>query len=460
MNFVPEPYQVQMREFLCSGAERMLIAGMGLGKTAGTLDALDYNFRDGASRGALVVAPMRVCNLTWPNEIELWDKFRWMPIVNLRSKEGQRAWEKGDALIYTINYEMLPAFSQKHLLNKRRDQLPVDTLVWDEISRAKNHTSTRVNAIRRHWGKFERHWGLTGTPSPNSRLDVFAQYRLLDGGKRLGKVFGEFRSQNFFPTDYEQRDWHLLPGKENYIESKVADMTLVLRSSDWLDIPDTEVIDIETSMPEEVWKQYRKLKKTLLLMIDKHEINAVNAAVLVGKLLQLTSGAVYDTEGRIVVFHDAKIEAMRRVIKEQQGQPLLVSFMYKHEEERMRKAFPQAVFFSDATTASKQQEVADCWNAGFYPVLVAHAQSIGHGLNLQHGGSDILWFTQTWSRELYDQMNARVARKGQLRVPRVFRLLTPKTIDDAIADVLRLKGDDQSLLMSTIHNVQVMSCAA
>lgn len=466
MIFVPEPYQLTAHDFLIGGLERMLIAGMGLGKTASSYFALDTLFRDGALKGALVVAPMRVCNLVWPGEAELWDFTHWMTVVNLRTAAGKRAWERGEAHIYTINYEMLPAFAQKYLLNKQAKDLPVCTVIFDEVSKAKNHASMRINSFRRHRHKFTRFWGLTGTPAPNNaQLDIFAQYRLLDGGKRLGTAYHEYRKLHFMPVDYEQRDWRLLPGHENIIEQRVSDMTLVLRSSDWLDIPDTEVIDIDTTMPEDQWKQYKKLKRDLLLLIDKHEINAINAAVLVNKLLQLTSGAVYASpmEGappEVVVFHDSKIQAMKQVVKEQKGEPLLVSFMFRHEEERMRREFPQAAFFSDAKTPRQQMELAEQWNAGLWPILVAHPQSVGHGLNLQHGGADILWFTMTWSRELYDQMNARVARKGQTRTPRIFRLLTPKTMDDAVASILRQKGDDQSLLMNTIHNFQLMSCAA
>jgi SNF2 family DNA or RNA helicase len=461
MKFVPEPYQIVGAQHLVSGLARALFAGMGLGKTAMTLFALDNLFRTGRCKGALVIAPIRVCNLTWPNEVELWEQFRWMKVANLRSAEGIKMWLNQSADIYVINYEALPTFVHKYIANKKEKDMPVCTLVWDELSKAKNHTSVRVESLRRHWHKFNRHWGLTGTPTPNHKTDLFAQIRLLDGGVTLGSEFGGFRKRHFFATDYEGRQFGLIPGQEMVIERAIAGMCLVLRSSDYLDIPDTEVIDIDATMPAESWAHYKKLKKELLLLIDHHEITAVNAAVLIGKLTQITSGSVYDKEGRIVVFHDDKIKLAAKVIKEQENQPLMIAFQYRHEEERLRKAFPQAVCFSDAKTAVKQTEVAEAWNHGLIPVLIVHPQSAGHGLNLQHGGSDILWFSIPWSRELYDQMNGRVARKGQKRTPRVFRLIVPKTVDDAVAEALRQKGDDQTALMNTIHNFKLLAkCAA
>jgi SNF2 family DNA or RNA helicase len=466
MKYVPEPHHLMGIKHLVSGPHRALFAGMGLGKTGMTLAALDELFMGGRCKGALIVAPLRVCNLTWPNEVANWDDFCWMQVANLRTKEGMQAWADGSAQIYTINYEALPVFAAKHLVNRTAAQLPVDTLIWDELSRAKNPSSTRVNAIRKHWHKFERHWGLTGTPSPNSKLDMFAEYRLLDNGERLGSVFQEFRSKHFYAVDYDQRNWAMMKGQENVIESKVADMTLVLRSSDYLHIPDTEVIDVDVPLPDCARASYKQLAKELLLFIDEHVVNAVNSAVLVNKLTQITSGAVYTaaqesvgpdgeptrTPGTTLILHDAKMKALAKICREQKGQPLMVTYQYKHEEERMRQHFKDAVFFSDATTNSKQQDLLAAWNAGMIPMLVVSPQSGGHGLNMQFGGSDIVWFSLSWSREYYDQLNARLARPGQENLTRIFRLICPKTMDDAVAEALRKKGDGQSALMDTIMN--------
>ncbi len=459
MKFVPELYQELGIDFLTDEKikAKALLAGMGLGKTAMTLGAADRLFKDGAMKGLLVVAPIRVINMTWPNELALWDEFSWMEYANLRTKEGQRKFRDGDAHVYAINYEMLPAFCQQFLDNKKAKDLPFDTIVFDELSKAKNHASVRIKHIRRHWSKIERHWGLTGTPSPNSKLDLFAQYRLLDNGERLGGDFSKFRSQHFYAVDRDQTEWLLMKGQENVIESKLADMTLVLRSSDWLDIPDTEVINIDITLPTVGRAQYKKLAKELMLLIDHHEITAVNAAVLVNKLTQITSGAVYSSEMEIVEIHREKINALKQIYKEQKGEPIMVAYLYRHEEERLRKEFPDAVCFSDYKTAARQDAIAEAWNAKMIPMLIVSPQSAGHGLNLQHGGADICWFSPPWSRELYDQLNARVARKGQTSISRVFRLLATKTMDEAVAEALRQKGADQSALMDAIMNFKLIN---
>jgi len=473
MKFVPEPYQELGIDFLTDESikAKALLAGMGLGKTAMTLGAADHLFKDGAMKGLLVVAPIRVINMTWPNELALWDEFNWMEYANLRTKEGQQKFRDGDAHIYAINYEMLPAFCQQFLDNKKARDLPFDTIVYDELSKAKNHASVRIKHVRRHWAKIERHWGLTGTPSPNSKLDLFAQYRLLDNGERLGGDYNKFRSQHFYAVDRDQTEWLVMKGQENVIESKLSDMTLVLRSADWLNIPDTEVINIDITLPPEARAQYKKLAKELILLIDHHEINAVNAAVLVNKLTQITSGAVYSAQQEIpqpdgsikiipsetVVLHDEKIKALKQIYKEQKGEPLMVAYLYRHEEERLRKAFPDAVCFSDYKTAARQDAIAEAWNNKMIPMLIVSPQSAGHGLNLQHGGADICWFSPTWSRELYDQLNARVARKGQTNISRVFRLLATKTMDEAVAEALRQKGADQSALMDAIMNFKILN---
>ena len=461
MKFVAEPYQEMGIDFLTDESinYKALFAGMGLGKTAMTLAAANHLFKDGAMKGILIVAPIRVINLTWPNEISLWDEFSWMETANLRTKEGQQKFHDKGAHVYLINYESLPSFCQKFMDNRKAKDLPFDTIVFDELSKAKNHASERIKHIRRHWGKIQRHWGLTGTPSPNSKLDLFAQYRLLDNGERLGGDYSKFRSSHFYAVDREQREWVLMKGQDNVIESKVADMTLVLRSSDYLDIPDTELIDIDITLPECARAKYKKLAKELMILIDHHEITAVNAAVLVNKLTQITSGAVYSSEGEIVVFHEEKIKALRQIYKEQNGAPLMVSYLYKHEEARLREAFPDAVCFSDAKSSKQQDETAAAWNAQMIPMLIVSPQSAGHGLNLQHGGSDICWFSLSWSRELYDQLNARVARKGQIRQTRIFRLIATKTMDDAVAEALRQKGLNQSALMDAIMNFKLLNQA-
>lgn len=432
--------------------------GMGLGKTACTLAAANNLFDDLAIRSLLVVAPIRVCNLTWPNEVAKWDQFKWMQVANLRTPEGKQAYVDRSAQIYTINYEALPKFCQDYttLEQKRRGNLAFDVIVWDEISKAKNPSSVRVNAMRKHWPVIERHWGLTGTPAPNSQLDLFAQIRLLDDGERLGKSYFQFRGCYFYAMDYEEHNWGIKKTEKAKLEAKLADIVLVLKSSDWLDIPDTVVEDIEVALPDKAKAIYKEFAKELWMLIDdKDEIEAANAAVLVNKLLQVTSGAVYDKERNVVHLHDAKIKALKGVVKKATG-PLMVTYQYRHEQARIKEAFPDAVLFSEAKSHKQQDELAKKWNRGEIDLLVVSPQSVGHGLNMQDGGCEICWFTLPWSRELYDQMNARVARKGQTKTPIVYRLLCPSTMDDGVAEALKGKGDQQSALMDAIDNFRKM----
>lgn len=451
--FVPEVYQEFAIDHLLENKQAALFAGLGLGKTACTLAAVQSLFDDLAIRAVLVVAPMRVCNLTWPNEVAKWTQFKWMRVANLRTKEGRDAYRRRLAQIYVINYEMLPAFCHKTLVPevRRYGNTAFDVLIWDELSKAKNHSGVRVNAMRKFWQRIERHWGLTGTPAPNSQLDLFAQIRLLDGGQRLGQSFYAFRQCYFYAADLENRHWFIRSHERMKLEAKIADIALVLKSSDWLNIPDTVVEDIDVPLPQKARDIYKKFARELYILIEQDEIEAVNAAVLVNKLLQITSGAVYDAERKVVPLHDAKLDALAALRKRTVG-PLMVTYQYQHERDRIARRFPDAVLFSDAKSHRQQDELAKRWNAKEIPLMVVSPQSVGHGLNLQEGGCEICWFSTTWSRELYDQMNARVARKGQTEVPRVYRLVSPQTMDDAVVEALKSKGDQQSLLLDTIAN--------
>lgn len=433
-----------------------IFAGMGLGKTGATLSAIDYLFSDGSCNGVLIVAPLRVAVLTWPNEIEKWHCFRWMRVANLRTKAGQKAWLEKSADIYLINYESLPTFTKNFIAPFHPSKMAADTIVFDELTKAKNPGSKRINYFRKYVQRFRRRIGLTGTPVPNSQLDLFAQIRLLDDGQRFGKFFGHYRAQYFAlqynpNSDYEK--YILREGSETLIEQKISDMTLTLTSEDWLDIPETIFEDVEVSLPKEAQKIYKKLEKELLVALeDDYEMIAVNAAVLTKKLLQVTSGACYvqideDKSTRKVEWiHDAKVDALRKLFEEEGQEPILVSCQFRHEISRIIEKIPGAVEFS-------QDKLGD-WNAGKIKIMVAHPASIGHGLNLQAGGCRIVWFSMDYSRELYDQMNARLARTGQEQVTKVFRLICPGTVDDAVAEAIRSKGENQSTFLATLKNLQ------
>lgn len=481
MTFTPLEHQRHGIDHLLANDTAALFAGMGLGKTAMVLSALNQLIADGASKGALVIAPLRVSLFTWRDEIAKWENFRWMKIVSLRTEEGRQAWANKEACIYTINYESLfiprkcPRTGEtvdhgilgKLLKGVRGSHLPVDTVIWDELSKAKNPSSKRIQHFRKYRQKFKRHWGLTGTPVPNSYLDLFAQIRLLDDGATFGKVMGNFKTQYFQPVDYMQRKWEVRDGCAGLIEEKIKPFTLTLRSEDWLDIPPTTTTDVEVALPKSVAPIYKKLEKEMLIQLQQSEVVAVNQAVLVGKLMQVVSGAVYadriedwlarpdegdkSKSAHILELHDAKIKALRKLFNDEGQQPMIVAIRYKHERERILAAFPEARAFSS--------ECLPDWNAGKIKMLVAHPASMGHGLNMQSGGCRACWFTPTYSREEYDQLNARVVRTGQTQKTKIFRLVASGTIDDAVVAANDAKGDNQSAFLATLKNLQTLAGA-
>ena len=492
-HFIPREHQALMVDHMLTHKEAMVIGGMGLGKTASTLSAIEELILTGQSKGALIVAPLRVTNLTWGNEAEKWSNFTWLTVANLRTEEGLQHWKDQSADIYLINFEQLYVkytIKKKVLVNgkevlvktrvkvrgedkyeiklkpKTKNEtvetgfclthlegnydLPVDTIVWDEISKAKDPSSKRINSFRRHRKKFKRHIGLTGTPASNGYLDIFAQIRLLDGGKRLGMAFSKFRDK-YFESDYMGYKFTELEGSREAIQKLIADMTITLRSEDWLDIPPTILHDHEVTLTPAAKKKYKELEKELLIQLAEGEIEAINAAVLAGKLLQMTGGAVYDVDKKWRLLHDGKIKALAKIRTQlkKENKTVLVIFHYRHELTRLLQAFPEAELFTEARM--------DAWNRGEIPMMLANAQSIGHGLNLQYGGHNMVWFTLTYSRELYDQTNARLARTDQEHETVIHRILCSGTIDDAVAEALREKGETQSGLLLALKNLEYLN---
>lgn len=452
-------------KFLSSDPQRLLtqhlldhdsaagFVGVGIGKTGATLDAINQLFKNGLTKGVLIFAPMRVANLTWPDEVRKWDQFNWMKIANLRHESGKRAFMLGKAHLYTCNFEGIPNLMK--LIQKRRTSgagLPYDTLVVDELSKCKNPSGRRIQNYRAYVPRkdHKRVWGLTGTPAPNSLLDLFAQIRLLDGGKCLGPSYEHFKQTYFKQTGYGGYKWTELPDSKQQIETAIAPITLTLRSSDWLDIPETIVEDIEIPLGAEMAKEYRDFERQLIMEVKGAEITAANAAALVSKLLQFTSGAIYDSEKQWHRLHDLKLKALGKLVKETKG-PVLVACSFRHEQARIRAAFPQAKFFDDAKSPGAQMELLEAWNAGKVPMLVAHPKSVGHGLNLQHGGNVIVWFTLTYSREDYEQMIARLARRGQEDITYVYRLMCPDTVDYAVATVIEEKRATEDRLLTALQ---------
>lgn len=452
MKYTPSTPQRMAYDHLMSHDNAALFMGCGLGKTAAALHAQADLMFDGLSKGALIVAPLRVCNLTWPAEVEKWDAIRPLGIHNLRTKEGTDALRAGENGLYVVNYELLRACAGRW---KDMRELPFDTVIFDELTRAKNHRSVNINALRPIIRKHcKRRWGLTGTPAPNGLMDLFAQIRLLDDGQCLGPSYDAFKRCYFKQDDYMGYSWSPKPESRRKIYTKISDLALTLKSSDWLDIPDTIIEDVAVSLPKESEEGYRTLEKDLLLPLKNgDDISAANAAVLVNKLLQYTSGAVYDEERAWHQMHTAKLDALRKLIKSFKGESVIVFYQFKHELERMLALKDElgVVSFSEANTQKKQEALVRRWNSGKIRVLAAHPKSMAHGLNMQEGGRTVVWLSPTWSREDYDQAIARVARRGQDKVTQVYRLLSPETVDDAIVEALRGKDEEQGALLDALR---------
>ncbi len=452
MIFDPVEPQRLITDHLAENKDALLYVGMGIGKTAAVLSHLNELFLSGEAVAALIVAPLRVANLTWPAEVKGWDQFAWMRVANLRTESGQRAFLNGSAHLYLINYEALKTLVS--LAERRKGKLPYDVVIFDELTRAKNPGSKRINLYRRKVARVDRQIGLTGTPMPNSWLDLFAQVRLIDDGERLGTNFLQFKRQYFYGSEQQFTPWKAKNGTAELLEQKISDITVTLKSSDWLDIPDTVFEDIEIEFTDTLREQYKRLEKELVIELRKDKVlNVANAAALVSKLLQFTSGHIYDEEREVHPVHNLKFDALKK-LSEKEPQPLLVASIFQHEQARIRQQFPEARFFADAKNEVTQKKLLDDWNAGKVPMLVAHPASIGHGLNLQHGSSVMVWITLTYSREYYEQMIARLARRGQTEIIKVYRLMVPGTVDDAVAEALASKAANEARLISALQMLE------
>jgi SNF2 family DNA or RNA helicase len=457
MQFNRLPYQDLIHDHLVNRERAGLFAGIGLGKTASTLSAFRTLRAEGAVRSMLVIAPMRVANLTWPNELRKWDQFAGLKVERLRDVNDKPS---GKAHVYLTNFDRLLKTFKKgeeyESVPRLTDLSFCDLVCFDELTRAKNPASAQINALRPLL-RNHRRWGLTGTPRPNSLLELFAQIRLLDDGKRLSPSFAAFRDAYFDAEDYNGYNYVPKPGAEEKIYRKIHDLVLTLKSSDYLDIPDTIEEDVNVPLPKAAHAVYRQLERELMVLVNEKEVNAVNAAVLVGKLLQICGGAVYSTHetGRSVVpIHDAKINALKRLLGDIDNESAIIFCNFVHERERILAAVPGAVSASDF-----KGDLEDAWNSKRIKYLVADPRSMGHGMNLQTGGRNTIWFSPNHSRELYDQANGRTARKGQLDVPRVYRLVCPGTIDDCVIETLRERGSEQASMMSILTNFRQQGLA-
>lgn len=456
MKFVPRSYQKLIVDNILYNKRTAVFAGMGLGKTASTLEAIRQIKAVRPSLTVLIIAPLRVAQSTWPDEVRKWDSFKDLRVsVICGSAKARRDALLADADIYTINYENIP-----WLVEELKGDWFFDLIVADESTRLKGlrarQGTQRAKALAKVAFKSEGFVELTGTPAPNGLLDLWGQMWFLDKGARLGKSFSAFQKEFFYPISRgggatRWVEWKLQDGSDKRIKRRIEDVSITVNPEDYFDVAKNIFNDIVVELPREVMRQYRKFARELYLELEGgEEITAANAAVKTGRLLQMASGAVYVEDGEgsdaYTVIHRAKIEALASVIEEANGAPVLCAYSYRHEVDRILKAFPYA------RVLDKSPQTIRDWNKGKIPLLLAHPASCGHGLNLQDGGNILVFFSCTWSLELHDQIVERIgavrqAQAGHDRPTFVHYLIAKGTLDEAVKERLATKRDVLDVLL-------------
>lgn len=489
-------YQVDAVQWLYEKPYSALFIDLGLGKTAIALALIAQLLREGWAGKCLVIAPLRVAKATWPTEITEWKFAAGIEHSLIRAEDDDDEIKAIYDEIYKPEYERQRRVGEKpavaaryasrkaaparqaakealrrrqalsparvHIVNLERLEWlvafweemgrtfgmrwPYDTVIIDESSKFKDHTTKRYRALKKCLPLIERLHTMTASPAAEGYLHIFAQIFLLDRGKRFGRVVRNYQ-MTYFHEIKAAHKWKIKPGAEKKIARKIADIAMVLKTADagiplkgWIPVPRKIILN------RDLMDRYEDFERTMILKLDDMRIEALNGAVLFNKLLQMTAGAVYDEEKRVVPIHDEKIEALRELVDELQGEPVMVAYWFKSSLARLRKAFPQA------RVMDGKNSTIDAWNAGKIDMLFIQPGSAGHGLNLQKGpGHDVAWFDLCWSRELYEQTIGRLARQGQAQKVRSHHLMAVGTADELVYDALQDKGDGQDRLFAYIR---------
>ena len=444
MKFEPHDYQRFAVDYIIDNPIAAVFLDMGLGKTAITLTAIErLLFDDFDVSKILVIAPLRVASTVWKQESQKWEHLRHLRVsVAVGTAAERLAALQAKADIYVINRENVKWLIHEHTSVTR--PFNYDMVVIDELSSFKSHKAQRFKALMRVRPRIRRIVGLTGTPSGNGLMDLWAEFRLLDMGQRLGKFIGRYREAYFQPDKRNGErifSYKIRPDAEPQIYDKIADITISMKAIDHLPMPELLSVEHKVSLSEKERQLYDKLKRDLIL--PEEEITAANAAALSGKLTQMANGAVYDDNGDVSVIHDRKLELLEDLIEAANGKSVLVAYWYKHDLLRIKERF--------SVTELKSDDSIRRWNCGDIPVAVIHPASAGHGLNLQSGGSTLIWFGLTWSLELYLQTIARLYRQGQQsRTVTLHHIITEGTIDEQIMAALSRKERSQDSLINAV----------
>lgn len=450
-DWTPHGYQTRAIEHLCARGSAALFLDPGMGKTAVTLAAFCELQDAGIASQMLVIAPMRVCQLVWRQEAAKWTQFRHLRFAMLAGKpaEERKKLLRADADIWLLNPESVPWLCDQFFMSR----LPFDTVTIDELTKFKNGQALRSKKLQPFMDKTPRRWGLTGTPVPNGYMDLFGQMRLIDGGAALGKYITHFRDR-FFQPGRDGFSYDLRPNAGKQIEKAVEPYVFRADAADYLTLPPLSTRRIEVELPKPVRAKYKEMKRDMIVNLEGKTITAANMAAVYNKLQQFAGGAMYTSPPNYVKTHDLKIDALKDLVDELAGQPLLVAYAYGHELERIREALGDVPYLGGGVTGKRAEEIEKNWNAGKYPVLLCHPASAGHGLNMQLGGAGHLcWFTQTWDYELYDQFIRRVHRQGN-KAQRIVmhKIMVLDTIDELVEDALTGKATTQDALLAALKS--------
>ena len=444
MNYKPHEYQQYATDFIIKNPTAAVFLEMGLGKSVIALTAiLELCLERFEISRVLVIAPLRVARDTWPTEIQKWDHLKDLTYsVAVGTANERRAALRQKTFIHIINRENV-----QWLIEDSGIPWQYDMVVIDELSSFKSHQSKRFKSLMKVRPGVRRIVGLTGTPSSNGLMDLWSEFRVLDMGKRLGRFITHYREQFFEPdrrNGMQVFSYRPRAGAEHEIYRRIGDITISMRSADYLKMPKCVMNTVPVTLDSTEYEIYEEMESKMVTELDGVEIDAVNAAALTGKLCQLANGAIYTPDGETAFFHERKLDALEDLIEGANGKPVLVAYWYKHDLVRIQERFK-------VRELKSSKDITD-WNAGKIPVAVIHPASAGHGLNLQAGGSTLIWFGLTWSLELYQQTNARLWRQGQqAETVVIHHIITRGTVDEDVMQSLSEKDRSQAALMRAVR---------
>ena len=444
MNYQPHEYQQYATDFIIKNPTAAVFLEMGLGKSVIALTAiLELCLERFEISRVLVIAPLRVARDTWPAEIQKWDHLKDLTYsVAVGTANERRAALQQKTFVHIINRENV-----QWLIEDSGIPWQYDMVVIDELSSFKSHQSKRFKSLMKARPGVRRMVGLTGTPSSNGLMDLWSEFRVLDMGKRLGRFITHYREQFFEPdrrNGMQVFSYKPRAGAEREIYRRIGDITISMRSADYLKMPECVMNTVPVKLDSTEYEVYEEMESKMVTELDGVEIDAVNAAALTGKLCQLANGAIYTPDGNTVFFHERKLDALEDLIEGANGKPVLVAYWYKHDLARIQERFK-------VRELKSSKDITD-WNAGKIPVAVIHPASAGHGLNLQAGGSTLIWFGLTWSLELYQQTNARLWRQGQqAETVVIHHIITRGTVDEDVMQSLSEKDRSQAALMRAVR---------